>query len=139
ARRTSPGGWELVVIRYGRLAGTAVVPPHTDPHPAIESLRQSAEHVEPPVAPAPAGHPEEADLLLTWLEQPGVRLVATSQPWTCPVRGADAFADAAEAVAAAVGSAGSVWPVESAEPAEPTEPAASTAAATQAAQAPVTA
>lgn len=101
ARRTETGGWEVVLVRHGRLAGTALVPPRTDPGPAIESLRATAEHVPPPVPPAPAGHPEEADLVLAWLGRPGVRLVAVSTPWAYPVRSAQARTDPADAVAAA--------------------------------------
>ncbi len=98
ARRTEDGGWEVVLVRHGRLAGTALVPPRTDPQPAIDSLRVTAEHVPAPVAPAPAGHPEEADLVLAWLGRPGVRLVAISEPWSMPVRSAQARTDPAEAV-----------------------------------------
>jgi DNA polymerase-3 subunit epsilon len=101
ARRTEKGGWEVVLVRHGRLAGTALVPPRTDPQPAIDSLRATAEHVPAPVAPATAGHPEEADLVLAWLSRPGVRLVAVSQPWSMPIRSAQARTDPAEAVGAA--------------------------------------
>lgn len=100
ARRTDTGGWEVVLVRYGRLAGTALVPPRTDPSPAIESLRVTGEHVPPPVAPAPAGHPEEADLVLAWLGRPGVRIVSVSTPWSYPVRSAQSRTDPAEAVGA---------------------------------------
>src|SRR5699024_6205134 len=31
ARRKDEGGWEVVVVRHGRLAGTAACPPGTDP------------------------------------------------------------------------------------------------------------
>ncbi|HEY0186008.1 MAG TPA: DEDD exonuclease domain-containing protein [Cellulomonas sp.] len=105
ACRTEAGGWELVLVRYGRLAGTALVPPRTDPQPAIDSLRATAEHVPAPVPPAPAGHPEEADLVLTWLGRPGVRLVEVSEPWSMPVRSAQARTDPASAVVAATGGA----------------------------------
>ena len=100
ARRTDDGGWEVVLVRYGRLAGTALVPPRTDPVPAIDSLRVTGEHVPPPVPPAPAGHPEEADLVLAWLGRPGVRIVSVSTPWAYPVRSAQARTDPADAVAA---------------------------------------
>ncbi|RMI04949.1 DEDD exonuclease domain-containing protein [Cellulomonas triticagri] len=103
ARRTDTGGWEVVLVRHGRLAGTALVPPRTDPSPAIESLRATAEHVPPPVAPAPAGHPEEADLVLAWLGRPGTRIVSVSAPWSSPVRSAQARTDPAAAVAVAAG------------------------------------
>ncbi|PVU81814.1 DEDD exnuclease domain-containing protein (plasmid) [Cellulomonas sp. WB94] len=101
ARRSPGGGWEVVLIRYARLAATATVDRTDDPWPVIESLRLSAEHVERPVAPAPAGHPEEADLLLAWLDSPGVRLVEVPEGWACPVRGAQSCAGA-EATAASV-------------------------------------
>ena len=104
ARRVDRGDWEVVVIRHGRLAGTAVVDGRIDPRPAIESLRLAAEHVPAPRAPATAAHPEETDLLITWLGRPGVRLVSIDAPLSCPVTGAQGFvgtARTAEAVAAA--------------------------------------
>jgi DNA polymerase-3 subunit epsilon len=54
--------------------------------------------VPAPIAPAGAAHPEETDLVLTWLEQPGVRLVELAGEWTCPVRSAQRV-DAVTAVA----------------------------------------
>jgi DNA polymerase-3 subunit epsilon len=110
ARRTDVGGWEVVLVRHGRLAGTAAVDRRTDPRPAIESLRATAEHVPPPVAPAPAAHPEEADLVLEWLDAPGVRLVDAHHapghppPRSSPVLGAQAFTEPSR-VAAAVAAA----------------------------------
>ena len=91
AQRVGNGNWELVVIRHGRLAGTAVVTGRLDPRPAIESLRLAAEHVPAPRAPASAAHPEETDLLIAWLGRPGVRLVAVDAPLSCPISGAGAF------------------------------------------------
>jgi DNA polymerase III subunit epsilon len=88
ARRTDDGGWELVLVRHGRLAGTAVSPARTDPRPAIESLRAAGEHVTAAVAPMPAAHPEETEEVLRWLEQPGVRLVDLDGQWAVPVHGA---------------------------------------------------
>ncbi|GAA1987464.1 DEDD exonuclease domain-containing protein [Isoptericola halotolerans] len=93
ARPTAAGGWELVVVRHARFSGTAVTGPGEDPLPVVDALRATAEAVEPPSPPAPACHPEEAALVLDWLDQPGVRLVHTSDPWTCPVRSAVAHAD----------------------------------------------
>ncbi|WP_402464772.1 DEDD exonuclease domain-containing protein [Isoptericola aurantiacus] len=104
ARRTTSGGWEIVVVRHARLAATAVAGPDDDPLAAVEALRATAEDVPPPAPPAPACHPEEAALVLDWLEQPGVRLVHASHPWTCPVRSAVAHADLDD-VAASVSSA----------------------------------
>jgi DNA polymerase-3 subunit epsilon len=88
ARPTASGGWEIVVVRHARLAATAVSAPGDDPWPVIEALRATGEVVEPPPPPAPACHPEEAEIVLAWLDTPGVRLVQVSDPWTCPVRSA---------------------------------------------------
>ncbi|QTE28373.1 DEDD exonuclease domain-containing protein [Pengzhenrongella sicca] len=111
ARRTADGGWEVVLVRYARLAGTAAVDRRDDPRPAIAALLLTGEQVDPPVPPAPAAHPEEADLVLDWLDSPGVRLVdieSADGPLparSCPVRGAQAFCDPAR-TAAAVAVAG---------------------------------
>jgi DNA polymerase-3 subunit epsilon len=95
ARATTAGGWEIVVVRHSRLAATAVTRPDEDPLPVVEVLRATAEVVGPPVPPAPACHPEEARLVLDWLEQPGTRLVHVSDVWACPVRSASAHTDLA--------------------------------------------
>ncbi|WP_146841385.1 DEDD exonuclease domain-containing protein [Cellulomonas composti] len=100
ARRTDDGGWEVVVVRHGRLAATARVDRHTDPRPVIETLRATAEHVPAPVPPSSAAHPEETDLVLDWLERPGVRLVHVDTPWAMPARTALANVDPAAAIAA---------------------------------------
>jgi len=91
ARRQDDGGWEVVVVRHGRLAASGRTPPGTDPRPTIDALRRTAEVVPAPVPPATAGHPEEAELVLEWLERPGTRLVAVDDGWACPVRGAEAY------------------------------------------------
>jgi DNA polymerase-3 subunit epsilon len=88
AKRTDDGGWELVLVRHGRLAATARVGRLDDPMPVFASLRVTGEHVPAPVAPASAAHPEETDLVLAWLEQPGVRIVDVDGEWSCPVRSA---------------------------------------------------
>ncbi len=99
AGRTDDGGWEIALVRHGRLAGTARVDRRTDPRAAVETLRATAEHVPAPVAPATAAHPEETELVLAWLARPGVRVVDVDESWAMPVRSAAAHADAATAVA----------------------------------------
>ena len=47
ARRGDHGGWELVSIRHGRLAGTAVSPRGADPMVYVRSLQATAEVVAP--------------------------------------------------------------------------------------------
>lgn len=79
------GGWQLHLIRYGRLAGAAVCPPDGDPPAVLASLLATAEHVAAPSGPGTAGLPEEADMILTWLTAPGVRLISIDQPWSLPL------------------------------------------------------
>jgi len=62
--------------------------PGEPPMPVIDTLVNSAETVTPPVPPTPAGTVEEAELILRWLDQPGVRLVEVEGEWSCPVTGA---------------------------------------------------
>jgi DNA polymerase-3 subunit epsilon len=88
ARRTARGGWELVLVRHGRLAGTTVSPPGADPYPFIHAMRATGEQVTARPAPMPAAHPEEAEQILRWLELPGVRLVDLDGEWGCPIHGA---------------------------------------------------
>ena len=108
ARRTDAGGWELVVVRYGRLAATVTTPPRTDPSATLPALLATAEHVEPPPAPATASHPEEAELLAQWLDQPGVRLIEAGEGWACAVRGPEAWDAGAVAAAVAAHAAADV-------------------------------
>jgi DNA polymerase-3 subunit epsilon len=91
AARPHDGGWEVVVVRHGRLSATTRTPRGTDPMPAIQALLATAEHVETPCLPASSAHPEETDLVLAWLDEPGVRLVDVPDGWSCPVRGAEAY------------------------------------------------
>jgi DNA polymerase-3 subunit epsilon len=90
ARRVVEGGWDVVVVRYGRLAAAGRSPRGRHPAPLIESLLSTAETVPAPPPPLPAGSSEEAGLLLRWLEQPGTRLVSLSSPWSLPVGAASA-------------------------------------------------
>ncbi|WP_130013314.1 DEDD exonuclease domain-containing protein [Serinicoccus sediminis] len=90
ARRAEQGGWELICVRYGRLAGASVSPRGVDPLPYIDALRETAEVVAPPSAALSAALPEETELVLRWLESPGARLVDLDGEWTCPVGGAGA-------------------------------------------------
>jgi len=94
------GGWEIIIVKYGKLAGVGVYGRHDDAAASIRSLRATAEYVEPATAPMPGCLPEEAHLILNWLEQPGVRLVHSETPWALPVRSALSHVDLAEVSAA---------------------------------------
>jgi len=87
ARRRPAGGWEIVLVRHGRLAGTTISPPGADPWPYVTALRSSGEVVQAPVLPAPAALPDETEKVLGWLEAEGVRLVEVSGSWASPVHG----------------------------------------------------
>jgi DNA polymerase-3 subunit epsilon len=88
ARPDGASGWELSVVRHGRLVAAGVAPLGTPPNPVIEALLATADVVEPRPGPLPAAFAEETECILAWLEQPGVRLVHASRPWTHPAYGA---------------------------------------------------
>jgi DNA polymerase-3 subunit epsilon len=88
ARPAAVGGWEVIVVRHGRLAASTVSPRGADPMPYVQAVRDTAEVVLPAPWPAPAAIPEETEKVLRWLEQPGVRIVDLDGAWTCPVGGA---------------------------------------------------
>ena len=90
ARALTGGGWEVVCVRHGRLAGTTVTPPGADPMPFIQAMRAAAEVVSPPVLPQSAASSEETELILTWLEHDGARLVHLDGEWRSPAYGAAA-------------------------------------------------
>lgn len=82
------GGWELAVIRYGRLAAAGRARRGVDPRPIVDLLTASAETVLPRPGPLPGASAEETATLLRWVEQAGTRLVHSSRPWQSPARGA---------------------------------------------------
>ncbi|WP_324650956.1 DEDD exonuclease domain-containing protein [Georgenia sp. H159] len=91
ARRLEDGGWEVVLVRHGRLAGTCTVPRGVDPMPAIDSLVATGEEVAPPAAALGAATAEETELLADWIENPATRLVQHDpgeEPFAWPLDGA---------------------------------------------------
>jgi len=97
------GGWQLVVIRRGRLSAAGVAPRGADPMPVVASLQATAETVADDGAPAATL--AESEILLRWLAEPGIRLVSATEPWRSPAQGAarlrawTASADAAHTAA----------------------------------------
>jgi DNA polymerase-3 subunit epsilon len=79
AQANSSGGWEIHVIRNGRLAGAATAEPGSDPLPIVEALIATADHSSEDVLA------EEALAISNWLDQPGVRLVRASAPLLMPM------------------------------------------------------
>jgi DNA polymerase-3 subunit epsilon len=90
ARPTADRGWEIHVVRHGRLAAAGTAAPGVDPRPVVAALLAAAEQVARPPGPAPAGLVEETVRLLRWLESDGVRLVPGPVPaaWSLPAYGA---------------------------------------------------
>jgi DNA polymerase-3 subunit epsilon len=84
ARPDGAGGWELSVIRAGRLAAAGHAERGVVPGPVIDALRATADVIdESHVALA-----EESECILRWLEEPGTRLAWASHPWSMPAFGA---------------------------------------------------
>jgi DNA polymerase-3 subunit epsilon len=88
ARPGFAGGWDLAVVRHGRLAGAAVVPHGAAPAPYLQALVATAETVRPQPGPLGAATAEEIGQILGWLDGPGARLVALDGEWASPVDGA---------------------------------------------------
>jgi DNA polymerase-3 subunit epsilon len=93
ARPDGQRGWELSVIRRGRLVAAGVAPCGTPPMPVVQALIATAESVLPGLGPLPAATVAETERILRWLEEPGTRLVELAGTWACPARGAGGLRD----------------------------------------------
>ena len=91
ARRAADGGWELAIVRHGRLAAAGASRPRVHPRMTLEVLRATAETVIPGPGPTPAASAAETERILAWLERPDTRLVEVSAGWASPLRGAARF------------------------------------------------
>jgi len=92
ARRGPDGGWELAVVRHGRLAGAGYAAPPAPPREVLAAIRASAETVVGGPGPVPCATAEETDRILDWLERTDTRLVDMSAGWASPLGGAARFA-----------------------------------------------
>lgn len=88
ARPTGDGGWELSVIRSGRLASAGLARRGTHPMPVVDAITAAAETVLPDDAPFRGASPEELGLIARWLASDGVRIVSATSGYVEPVRGA---------------------------------------------------
>jgi DNA polymerase-3 subunit epsilon len=90
ARPTADHGYEVVVVRRGRLAAAGLVPPGAAPRPYVDALIATAETVVVGTAAGPTAYAsaEEIECVLRWLEAPGSRLVEVEGAWACPAYGA---------------------------------------------------
>lgn len=78
-------GWQIHVIRYGRLAAAATAAPGQPPRTVAEEAVQLAETVLPGPHQLPACSIEEAERVAAWLERPGVRLIDIEGDWSMPL------------------------------------------------------
>ena len=92
ARPDGCGGWEVAVVRYGRLAAAGVAARGVPPMPVIDALRTGAQVVLPGPGPLRGAPAEEVGLLHRWLTTGGTRLVHAEPPWAEPARSATAWA-----------------------------------------------
>ncbi|NDI10368.1 MAG: DEDD exnuclease domain-containing protein [Actinobacteria bacterium] len=93
----SPQQWEFVVIRHGRLAGSA----HgnsSNYRDVIESLNLTADVVVDNGEILPASHHEEVEVLLRYLSHDGIRLVDIQGEWCMPTFGSGAARENLERV-----------------------------------------
>ncbi len=88
ARPAAAGGWEIAVVRHGRLAAATVAGRGVPPMPVIDMVAASAE--TPDLAPGPlrGALAEEVGLVVRWLTGPGVRIVRTTEGYSEPADGA---------------------------------------------------
>ena len=85
ARRHDDGGWELVAsdtVGSPARSSALVVP---TPWSTCGTSGHRRGRPGPPVHPSPAVT-EETEIVLRWLEAPGVRIVEMDGSWSCPVR-----------------------------------------------------
>ena len=90
ARPTADLGWEVAVVRRGRLAAAGTVPRGARPSPYVDALLATAETVLTGAGPLPAATAEEVECVLRWLELPGTRLVRLEGTFASPAFGAGA-------------------------------------------------
>ncbi|PVZ08959.1 DEDD exonuclease domain-containing protein [Actinomycetospora cinnamomea] len=91
ARPDGERGWDLAVVRHGRLAAAGRARRGVPPMPVVETLVATAETVRPGDGPLRGAPPEEVAVVTRWLERPGTRMVRTTTPWAMPASGAGAW------------------------------------------------
>ena len=81
------GGWDLAVIRHGRLASAGVAARGVPPMPVVAALAAGAETVLPEPGPLYGAPHEEVALVYRWLTGPGVRIVCATSGFSLPRHG----------------------------------------------------
>ncbi|TYP88385.1 DEDD exonuclease domain-containing protein [Blastococcus xanthinilyticus] len=90
ARPDGAGGWELSVVRLGRLAAAGIAPRGTTVRSVLTDLLATAETVAGADGELTTSV-DETELVLRWLEKPGTRLVQLSGTLASPAPGTGAY------------------------------------------------
>ncbi|MCA2291824.1 DEDD exonuclease domain-containing protein, partial [Mycobacterium avium] len=69
------GGYQLAVVRYGRLAAAGNARRGVPPMPVVDAITAAAQAIWPEPGPLGGALVEETALIARWLEAPGVRIV----------------------------------------------------------------
>jgi len=85
AARPRGDGWEIHVVRYGRLAAAALSGRGENARAVAEAAAASAQSVTPPLPPLPAAGVEETERIADWLESEGVRIIEIDGDWSWPL------------------------------------------------------
>ncbi|MFT3877244.1 MAG: DEDD exonuclease domain-containing protein [Propioniciclava sp.] len=80
-------GWEVHVVRYGRLAAAAFARPGEWVPGIAADAAAAADRVAPPLPGQPAASVEEVERVAAWLERPGVRIIDIEGEWAWPLHG----------------------------------------------------
>jgi DNA polymerase-3 subunit epsilon len=78
--------WEIVLIRYGRLAGSMTAPKE-NLDKALQALLATGEVVSPKESILPASTHEEVEVLLRFINHPESILLHCAGNWVSPIRG----------------------------------------------------
>ncbi len=97
-RRPDAPGWEVHVVRFGRLVAAGVLAQGADSGGFVAALVASAETVAGGPGPTPSARAGETEAVLRWLEADGVRLIEVDGVWCCPVSGAGGHLRSLDAV-----------------------------------------
>jgi len=73
--------WEIHIIRYAQLCAAAIALPGDDPIRVAETAIASAKAASQTELGTSKVWIEEAELIATWLEQPGIRLIDIDGTW----------------------------------------------------------
>ena len=87
------GGWQLTVVRHGRLAAAGRARRGVPPMPVVDALLAVAQVVLPEPAPLGGALVEETALITRWLSDPGVRIVCATAGFASPRESAGPWLD----------------------------------------------